>query len=535
MRFRWIIILLTILVSLFHLFKTADGSDSYFSKKLNIKYGLDLQGGIFMQLEVDTDDALSQYIEEQAGGMKGNLETDGYTISLAEPRPASHSILLKDIKAPEGKDALDELKDLYVNWDVKQTPEGIAMSPKERLIKRVKEDAINQTVYKIQNRIDELGVTEPSITRALNSNRIILELAGADDVQRVHNIVKEPGKLEWRLVHPGSPVIAMTEAELLQPFDGKTPPGMRVFKNISRPGNIGYTLLEEVLLTASNIRDVYPSTDNNGMPAVGITLDRSGNQTFSRVTGANVGENLAVVLDGKVISAPTIQMHLTDPRFIITGQFSSQEVGDMVVKIKSGSLPAEVRILEERVIGPTLGRDAIRQGKGAAFLGLALVILFMMIWYRRAGVYSVVALVMNLLLISGMLSALGSVLTLPGIAGFILTIGMAVDANVLVFERIKEELQAGLSVKRAVDSGFKAAYVTILDANITTFLAAFCLLLMGQGPVKGFAVMLMIGIVSSIYTAVFCSRTFFLTYLGNSKHKKLAIWPMFSKNAVDQG
>lgn len=531
MRFRWIIILVAVLFSLFHLFKTSEG-DSYFSTKPNIKYGLDLQGGIFMQLEVDTEDALRQFIEEQTGAIKGNLEAEDFTIGTAEPLPDEKTIVLKEVKMTNGENAFEEIKDSYPNWIVTEVEGSIRLKPRDRLITRVHEDAINQTVYKIQNRIDELGVTEPSITRALNSNRIILELAGADDVERVHNIVKEPGKLEWRLVHPGSQT-AMTEQELLAPYGGTLPPGTRVFRNISMPAKPGYTLLQEVLLTASNIRDVYPSRDNNGMPAVGITLDRPGNQIFSRVTADNIGNQLAVVLDGKVISAPRIQTHLPDPRFIITGQFSDREVGDMVVKIKSGSLPAEVRILEERIIGPTLGRDSIAQGTQAAMFGMALVVLFMMFWYRRAGVYSVIALVLNLVLISGMLSALGSVLTLPGIAGFILTIGMAVDANVLVFERIKEELKAGLSTNRAVDAGFKTAYVTILDANITTFIAAFCLLLMGQGPVKGFAVMLMIGIVSSIFTAVFCSRTFFLAYLSGSKHKPLGIWPMIGKNPVE--
>jgi len=533
MRFRWIIILLAILASLFHLFKTADGEDGFLSKELNIRYGLDLQGGIFMQLEVDTEDAIRQYIEEQAGSIKVNMETAGYTIGIAEPYPEEKKILFKDTSAPEGESVYDKLKDDYSNWIVDQTDEGIVVSPRSRLVTNVQEDAINQTVYKIQNRIDELGVTEPSITRALNSNRIILELAGADDVERVHNIVKEPGKLEWRLVHPPSVTAALTEVELLAPFGGNVPAGTRVFPNISQGGQTAYSLLEEVILTASNIRDVYHSRDNNGMPAVGITLDRSGNLIFSSVTKDNIGNNLAVVLDGKIISAPNIMTHLTDPRFIITGQFSEREVGDMVVKIKSGSLPAEVRILEERVIGPTLGRDAIQQGGRAAGLGLILVAVFMLIWYRRAGFYSVIALVLNLILIAGMLSALGSVLTLPGIAGFILTIGMAVDANVLVFERIKEELKTGLSVVRAVDAGFKTAYVTILDANITTFIAAFCLLLMGQGPIKGFAVMLMIGIISSIFTAVFCSRTFFLAYLGDSKHKTITIWPMFGSTPVE--
>jgi preprotein translocase subunit SecD len=279
-----------------------------------------------------------------------------------------------------------------------------------------------------------------------------------------------------------------------------------------------------VLLTATNIVNVSPSQDDRGMPAVGITLDREGQNIFSRKTAENVGEILAITLDGKVISAPRIETAINQPRFIIQGQFTQKQVSDMVVKIKSGSLPARVRILEERVIGPTLGRDAIAEGVRASAIGLAFVGLFMIYWFRRAGVYSVIALTLNMLFMAGMLSGMDAVLTLPGIAGFILTIGMAVDANVLVYERIKEEVNRGVTLTNAITRGFDSAYVTILDANITTFIAAFCLLLMGEGPVKGFAVMLMIGIISSIFTAVYCTRTFFMAV--DLPNHSLSIFPL---------
>ena len=413
-------------------------------------------------------------------------------------------------------------------WKVTQNGSDFNFRLKDRRRQQVQNDAVTQTVYKIQNRIDELGVTEPVINRALNTNRIILELAGADDVERVNNIVKEPGKLEWRLVRPGSNTNAMTQKELLLPYGGKLPEGTKIFPYETRTGEKVFMLLEEVMMTARHVQEVYPTRDDRGLPAVGINLNRDGGQIFANETQKHVGDHLAVVLDKKILTPPVIQQAL-GARFQITGRFTSNEVMDMVIKIKSGSLPAEVRILEERVIGPTLGRDARNQGAISAIIGLILVVIFMVIWYSRAGIYSVIALSMNLVIILGLLAGLEAVLTLPGIAGFILTIGMAVDANVLIFERIREELRKGLLPKHAVDTGFRTAFVTILDANITTFIAAFCLLLMGQGPIKGFAVMLMIGIVASIFTAVFCSRTFFNFHLLRKNPENLQIWPLFRR------
>jgi len=532
MRFRWTIIAATLIISLYTLFHPPTPDDDWSLSNIgkNISLGLDLQGGIFMQLEVDQQDAVVQYMEEQAGAIKNNLETDNeFQISSAEANAAERTVTLKNLRSTKFDNPTRELRDRYdFAWSISMRGSDAVFKLKETMRSKVIDDAVGQTVYKIQNRVDELGVTEPVINRTLGSNRIVVELAGADDVERVHDIVREPGKLEWRLVLPGSPMGAPTEEEALAPYGGRPPEGTRLFPSVDMPGGgPGYMLLKEVLLTARNVTNVFETRDDRGLPAVGINLDRAGGQIFSRETGQNVNNFLAIVLDNKVISAPRIMSQLGD-RFIIQGQFSQREVQDMVVKIKSGSLPAQVNILEERVIGPTLGRDAIEQGSRAAGLGLILVVIFILLYYRRAGVYAFIALVMNLIIILGILSGIGAVLTLPGIAGFILTIGMAVDANVLVFERIREELRAGTPVKKAVDVGYRTAFVTIMDANITTFIAAFCLLLMGEGPIKGFAVMLMIGIVASIFTAVFCSRTMFMMYLsGKSVIKKLSIWPIW--------
>ncbi len=529
MRFRWFVILAVILLCMIKLIQPPPGGSwSLGNIKENIKLGLDLQGGIFMQLEVDVEDALRQYLEEQAGTIKGSLEGEEFQIDSSAADFGNSSVTLKNVRSSKHNNVLKEVKDRYNGfWFVSQAGADITLKLKEVAKTQVQQDAVQQTVYKIQNRIGELGVTEPVITPIVGSNRIVLELAGADDVQRVNNIVREPGKLEWRLVLPNSQA-ALTETELLAPHGGKAPPGTKVFPMPDpNTGQTSYMLLKEVMLTARNVSNVFPSRDDRGIPAVGINLDREGGQIFFQNTGANVGNLLAIVLDGKILSAPVINSQLSE-RFIIQGTFTQREVDDMVVKIKSGSLPAQVNVLEQHQIGPTLGRDSIRQGTTAAIVGLILVVLFILAYYSMAGFFAFLALVLNLVIIMAMLSTLGAVLTLPGIAGFILTIGMAVDANVLIFERIREEIRAGTAVRNAVEIGYKTAFVTIMDANTTTFLAAFCLLLMGQGPIKGFAIMLMIGIICSIFTAVFCSRTFFLTYLkSRDAIHSLPIWPVW--------
>ena len=534
MRFRWLIILVALVLSVLQLLRPPEeeGSWELDNYKKNIRLGLDLRGGIFMQLEVDVEDAVNQYLEEQAGMIKGNLEAEGLTMVSSEADPERNSVLLTQVTAAEDKDIMDEIRRQYRgSWNIDKRGDDVVMRLRENARTMVGNSAVDQTVYKVQSRVDELGVTEPVINRVIGSNRIVVELAGANDVTRVHKIVREPGKLEWRLnTKIGNQPMreAANEQEILAQFGGQLPPGKRIFPYPNpNTGAVTYMLLEEVLLTAANVDNVRPSTDDRGLPAVGITLDREGGQIFQRATGNNVGNRLAIVLDGEIVSAPRIDQRLSN-NFIIHGSFTQQEVQDLVVKINSGRLPAKVEILEERELGPTLGRDAIRNGSISAMVGLALVMIFITLYYQRAGIFALFALLLNMLFILGMLAGLGAVLTLPGIAGFILTIGMAVDANVLVFERIREELRNGTAPKNAVEIGYKSAFVTIMDANITTFIAAFCLLLMGEGPIKGFAVMLMIGIISSIFTAVFCSRTFFMTYLsGKRTLAQLSIWPIW--------
>jgi len=531
MRFRWAIIGLTLFYSAYTLL--APGEDNKWSLdnyKENIHLGLDLRGGVFMKLEVDLADALDQYLEEQAGTIKGSLEGDKFTVASAVHDFDSQSVTLHSVASTEYPDTLKRIKEIYGNWTVTRTGDNITLRLHETAKKAIEEGAITQTVKKIQQRVDELGVTEPVINRTLGSNRIIVELAGADDDQRVRQIVQEPGQLEWRLAVRGASQAATPEE--LQRNAGNVPPGAKMVHFVDEArGSDYYMYLQEVMLTASHVSDVSVTRDERGLPAVSIVLNRAGGQIMHTNSGSNVGNQLAIVLDGIGISAPVINSQLSE-RFIIQGSFSQQEVEDLVIKIKSGSLPAKVVVLQSRKIGPTLGRDAIKSGTMSAVWGLALVVVFIVVYYRVAGLFALASLALNLPLIMAMLSGIGAVLTLPGVAGFILTIGMAVDANVLIFERIREELRSGTMPKNAVDVGYKSAFVTIMDANITTFLAAFCLYLMGEGPIKGFAIMLMIGIVCSIFTAVFCSRTFFLQYIKRrSSAKTLSIWPLWASKS----
>ncbi|MDJ0839898.1 MAG: protein translocase subunit SecD [Acidobacteriota bacterium] len=533
MKFRWAIIGLALLYSVYMLLAPPeDGSWSLDNYKENIKLGLDLRGGIFMQLQVDLEDALDQFLEEQAGIIRGSLDGQDVKSTGSSYDFDSQTVTLAGVTSETEDNILKFVRDRYQDlWSIDKRGADIVLRLRDTARKSVEQDAINQTVYKIQNRIDELGVTEPVINRTLGSNRIVVELAGADDSRRVYKIVQEPGQLEWRLKVKGTSS-APTEQALLAQSGGQPPPGGKAFRQVDTMGNTSFMWLQDVMLTARNIANVNVTRDSSGLPAVGVVLNREGGEIMNRESKNNIDNQLAIVLDGEVISAPAIRTQLAE-RFVIEGNFTQQEVSDLVVKIKSGSLPAKVEILENRKIGPTLGRDAIKSGFTATVIGLIIVVIFILIYYRTAGFFAFIALVMNLVLIMGMLSGIGAVLTLPGIAGFILTIGMAVDANVLVFERIREELRTGTMPKNAVDIGYKSAFVTIMDANITTFLAAFVLWLMGQGPIKGFATILMIGIVCSIFTAVFCSRTFFLAYIQrDASMKTLSIWPVWRSNTV---
>ena len=352
-----------------------------------------------------------------------------------------------------------------------------------------------------------------------------MKLPGVDDPARVKNLITEPAFLEWKMLvtapgqTPGNFGGAGSREQIVAMFGGTLPDGVEVYtqaiKQVDGNQIKSYWPLEKIsAITGNDLEDAQRSGDEFGKPAVSFRLKPPAGQRFARLTRENVGRQMAILLDSNVISAPRIQSEIPSGHGIITGRFTSSEAEDLAFKLRSGALRAGVTILEERTVGPSLGADSIRKGLVSGAVGLLLTTAFLLIWYRMSGVNALAVLVLQMVLILGVMSAFGATLTLPGIAGYILTMGMAVDANVLIFERIREELRLGKTVRSAVDAGFDKAFTAILDSNLTTLISALALFSYGTGPIKGFAVTLSVGLLANMFTAVFISRLLFDVFLG---------------------
>jgi preprotein translocase subunit SecD len=371
----------------------------------------------------------------------------------------------------------------------------------------------------VRKRIDETGVREPTIQRQ-GDDRILVQLPGLDDPERVKQLLGKTAKMSFHLVdHRVSPSDALR---------GNVPPGTKILPSIDEIGSDGrprvYAVRKRVMVSGDNLIDAQPTIDQrDNQPVVSFRFDASGGKRFGDVTQANVNRPFAIVLDGTVISAPVIREPILGGSGIISGNFTTQTAQDLALLLRAGALPAPLTILEERSVGPGLGADSIAAGKIASIIGLVAVIIFMVVVYGLFGAMADVALAVNMLLIGGALSLMQATLTLPGIAGIVLTIGMAVDANVLIFERIREEVRVGRTPISAVDAGYSRAITTIIDANVTTLIAAILLYIFGSGPVRGFAVTLAIGIVTSMFTAIMLTRLLVVTWLRRTRPQSLPI------------
>eukprot|EP00767_Chilomastix_cuspidata_P007725 gnl/Chilomastix_cuspidata/8517.p1 GENE.gnl/Chilomastix_cuspidata/8517~~gnl/Chilomastix_cuspidata/8517.p1 ORF type:complete len:478 (+),score=5.79 gnl/Chilomastix_cuspidata/8517:620-2053(+) len=389
---------------------------------------------------------------------------------------------------------------------------------KEEEIKSIKKLAVDQALETIRGRIDEFGVSEPDIRRH-GENRILIQLPGIDDTQRAKNLIGKTAQLEFKLVDE--------KHSVSDALKGSLPIGSEIYYQMSDSANsskVPFLLKKRTLLTGEYLTDARVNFDSQfNDPYVSIEFNAKGARIFEQVTADNIHKRLAIVLDNKVYSAPTIQDRISGGRAQITGNFTMEEARDLAIVLRAGALPAPVKIIEERTVGPTLGADSINKGLISMAVGGAIVVLFMVIYYTGAGLIADFALIINILLIGAGLAAFQATLTLPGIAGIILTIGMAVDANVLIFERIREEIRLGVSPAAAISNGFDRAALTILDANVTTLIAAVVLFQFGTGPVKGFAVTLTLGILSSLFTALFVSRVIFESIYSGKGNKKLYI------------
>ena len=489
-------------------------------EKINL--GLDLQGGMYLVMEVQTDDAVRSEADLQMNSFVDRLKEEGL-VGATGLRPEGGPIGSFEVRGvrPEQESTLRDLYNRYFGqgWKLGRRGDAFLVSMEEFAIKSQRDQAVEQALKTINTRIDAFGVAEPVIQRQ-GTDRIVLQLPGVDDPERVKELISKTAFLEFRLSEfPRAGGGVPSREAILANYPGGVPETAEIKTGpITGPdgevtGTQYYLVEKRSVLTGRDLKDARQVPGEFNDPVVQFTFSYDKGEVFADVTGANVGRGLAILLDDQVVSAPVIQSQIGQTG-VIRGNFTPQEAQDLATSLRSGALPAELVELEQRTVGPSLGQDSIDQGLRAGLYGAGLVVLLMLLIYRLAGFNAVFVLTLNVVLVFGFLAALKATLTLPGIAGIILTIGMAVDANVLIFERIREELRAGRTVKSAVHAGFDKALSSILDANVTTFIAAVFLFNFGTGPIRGFAVTLSVGILASFFTALFVSRLIFDAWLS---------------------
>ena len=493
-------------------------------KKINL--GLDLQGGMHLVLQVHTEDAVRAETDSDMARLLDQAKEQGAQ-GLTGRRTGDATFMVSG--SPEARDiASDVARKSLSRWESSSLEDGLVFTMNQQAVNEVQNGAVTQAVQTIDNRINQFGVTEPVIAPTATGHRIVVQLPGVDDRERVRRLIKNTAFLEFRIVrYPKGGGGVSSREEILANYGGQLPPDVEILEGDRRDdtpqrnvvGKSYYAVDKRRTVTGRDLRNASPGRGQFGNFIVEFTLTPDGSQAFGELTGQNVGNGLAIVLDGRVITAPVVKSRITD-RGQIEGNFDQQEAQDLSFVLKSGALPASITYLEERTVGPSLGRDSIRDGLRAGVVGTLLVLLTMLIYYRLAGVNAITALLLNVLILFGGLGMFHSTLTLPGIAGIILTIGMAVDANVLVFERIREELRAGRTIRSAIDLGFERAFTSIIDTHVTTLVSALFLFQFGTGPIKGFAVTLTIGLLASIFTAVFVSRWLFDLVLSRRQQVK---------------
>ena len=491
-----------------------------------IHLGLDLQGGMHLVLEVEVEKAVASAVERASQDLRRKLKKEHITATRPQAGPGNTItvVLLNKNHEAKFKDLVEsELPDFKLESARAQEDGRIEMKLvlTPQAAEHIRQQAAAQALETIRNRVDQFGVSEPEIMPQ-EGGRILVQLPGIKDPQRAIALIGKTAQLEFKLVDDSVNPRTVTKSTV--------PPGDELSYIYTRDHLTGRTSKEPIVLkkrtvmTGETITDARVQIDSQyNEPYVSVSFDSRGARQFADLTSRNVKKRLAIILDGKVQSAPVIQEPITGGEARISGDFTMEEARDLAVVLRSGALPAPVRILEERTVGPSLGQDSINQGLISMVAGFVLVVLFILIYYRVGGLVADLALLLNLVLIAGALAAFQATLTLPGIAGLILTIGMAVDANVLIFERIREELRLGKTPAAALDAGYSKATLTILDANITTLIAALVLFQFGTGPVRGFAVTLSVGIASSMFTAIYFTRLIFDVALSRFHVKSLSI------------
>ncbi len=503
-RAVWIVCLLGLLFALPNFFPEEQVArwPAPLDRQLNL--GLDLRGGSHILLEADIAELRRLKLESLEDQVRQELrEAPGGPVSATDLGIRDGAVSFTLVNPADADRALEAMRRLarpVAGLGGPRDPEvslldgdRILLAPTEAGLAEAVESAMAQTVEVVRRRIDELGTREPTIVRQ-GRDRVLVQVPGLQDPEALKQLLGRTARLEFKLVD--------LEADPAMVAEGRAPPGSQVLP-LAEGGRIA--VRRRAIITGDQLVDAQPSFQD-GQPVVSFRFDAQGGRRFARVTQENVGRPFAIILDGVVISAPRINEPILGGSGIISGQFTTESANELAILLRSGKLPVSLKVVEERTVGPDLGADSIRAGAIASIVAVALVALFMIATYGRFGVYSVVALVLNAVLLLGILTLIGATLTLPGIAGFVLTVGAAVDANVLINERIREELRRGRSVRQAIENGYSLAQGTIFDANITNVIASAIMFYFGSGPVKGFAVVLTIGIATSVFTAVTVTR-----------------------------
>ena len=489
-----------------------------------INLGLDLQGGIHLVLGVDIDKALQIQTDRASERVRSALEAKGIAVSKAERR-GNTEIQIQLGSPTTWADAQTLLQKDFPTFEVKEPDQSagrlvLAMRPQE--VTNQRESFVRQGLETIRNRVDQFGVAEPSIQQQ-GDNRILVQLPGVQDPERAKALIGKTALLEFKLVSDRVDAAQAAAGGALPPTE-ELLYERRVDPESKQERRIPIVVQRKAMLTGADVADAEVRLDQGNQPYVSLTLTPAGGKIFAQVTTDNVGRLMAIVLDGNVYSAPRIQERIPSGQAQITGSFTLEQARDLKIVLKAGALPAPVQILEERSVGPSLGADSIRKGILSTAGAAIAVVVFMLVYYRLSGLIADVALALNLLILLAAMAGFHATLTLPGIAGVVLTIGMAVDTNILIFERIREELRSGKTVRAAIDSGFARAFRTVIDTHVTVLVSAAILYQFGTGPVKGFAVTLAIGIFASLFTAVFFTRLIFdIAYMRGRKVESISI------------
>jgi preprotein translocase subunit SecD len=485
------------------------------AQKINL--GLDLKGGVHLVLRVQTNDALKIETDTTVERLKDNLTRASVRTTRLDA--TSEKEFRVEGISDDATFRTTAAADAEATFERSQDPTGYTFRMRPNIENQLRSDAVTQALETIERRVNELGVAEPIIARQGNIDEILVELPGVSDVQRAKSLISSTALLELTLVEQGP---FPTREAAMQAYNNVIPPDSELMPGradgagtAGTAGGVFYVVKKTPAVTGRDLRNAQTSLDEFNRPAVHFTLKQDAAVRFGSFTQANLGKGLAIVLDNRVMSAPVLQGRITD-NGQITG-ITREEMTDLVITLKSGALPASLTYLEERTIGPTLGQDSINAGLAASLGGLLMVVLFLLAYYKLTGLNAVVSIVVNLIILLGLMAYIGAVMTLPGIAGFILTIGMGVDSNVLIFERIKEELGLGRSVRAAVNAGFDRVWMTIVDTHVSSLIAALLLLQFGTGTIRGFAMTLIIGLLSNVFTAVFVSRTMFEVVLSRQR------------------